>query len=181
MLVLILISCCLLGSMLILIICFDVVDGDCDVYEMMIVMLCLWQCFSLLHCEPILGKRGWHLGLCPHCSKKTRQALLLMTVVSRQMTSWWIILCLVEQTAPMLVLADTVDFSRALTKVSLVTTLLKLRPVFVLHVTRNCSVSPLFVFNNCCQIDGARAVPWGQANTNGANRRFLETESPSSD
>ena len=60
-------------------------------------------------------------------------------------------------------------------------TLAKLRPVFVLHVTRNCSVSPLFVFNNCCQIDGARAVPWGQANTNGANRRFLETESPSSD
>ena len=111
MLVLILISCCLLGSMLMLIICFDVVDGDCDVYEMMMVMLCLWQCFSLLHREPILGKWGWHLGLCPLCSKKPRQALLLMTVVSRQMTSWWIIPCLVEQTAPMLVLADTVDFS----------------------------------------------------------------------
>ena len=166
-----------LGSMLMLIICFDVSDGDCDVYSMIMVMLCLWQCFSLLHCEPILGKWGGHLGLCPLCSKKPRQALVLMTVVSRQMTSWWIIPCLVEQTAPMLVLADTVDF----TKVSLVTTLAKLRPVFVLHVTRNCSVSPLFVFNNCCQIDGARAVPWDQANTNGANRRFLETESPSSD
>ena len=100
-----------LGSMLMLKICFDVVDGDCDVYNMIMVMLCLWQCFSLLHREPIFGKWGWHLGLCPLCSKKPRQALLLMTVVSRQMTSWWIIPCLVEQTAPMLVLADTVDFS----------------------------------------------------------------------
>ena len=28
-----------------LIICFDVVDGDCDVYEMMIVLLCLCNVF----------------------------------------------------------------------------------------------------------------------------------------
>ena len=170
-----------LGSMLMLKICFDVVDGNCDAYNMIMVMLCLWQFSSLSYREPILGKWGWHLGLYPLCSKKPRQALLLMTVVSRQMTSWWIIPCLVEQTAPMLVLADTVDFSSPHQGVSGNDTLAKLRPVFVLHVTRNCSVSPLFVFNNCCQIDGARAVPWGQANTNGANRRFLETESPSSD
>ena len=111
-----------LGSMLMLKICFDVVDGNCDAYNMIMVMLCLWQFSSLSYREPILGKWGWHLGLCPLCSKKPRQALLLMTVVSRQMTSWWIIPCLVEQTAPMLVLADTLDFSRALTKVSLVTT-----------------------------------------------------------
>ena len=45
-----------LGSMLMLIICFVVVDGDCEVNNMIMVMLCLWQCFSLLHCEPILGK-----------------------------------------------------------------------------------------------------------------------------
>ena len=66
-----------------------------------------------------------------------------MTVVSRQMTSWWIILCLVEQTAPMLVLADTVDFSSPHQGVSGNDTLAKLRTLFVLHVTRNCSVSVL--------------------------------------
>ena len=39
----------------------------------------------------------------------------------------------------------------------------------------------LFVFNNCCQISGANAVPWVGANTNGANHKISDLESPTPD
>ena len=103
-----------------------------------------------------------------------------MTVVSRQMTSWWIIPCLVEQTAPMLVLADTVDLSIRHQGVSgNDTTQAPPRVCFTCDAQLFCL--SLFVFNNCCQISGASAVPWGRANTNGANHKISDLESPTPD
>ena len=60
--------------MLMLIICFDVVDGDCDVYEMIMVMLCLWQCFLSSTAKQILANEG-DIWDCVHFAAKNHDRL----------------------------------------------------------------------------------------------------------
>ena len=113
-------------------------------------------------------------------SQENPQALLLMRVATRRVTSWLIPCLGCADCRPVLVLADTVDLSIRHQGVSGNDTG-QAPPRVCFTCDAQLFRLSLFVFNNCCQISGANAVPWVRANTNGANHKISDLESPTPD